>query len=238
MAKSLHSLAKYWAIIPAAGVSSRMAHDLPKQYLKIADKTIIEHALKNFLAHDSIFKIVVVLNKNDQHWQNLPISTSSKIITAVGGEQRSDSVLAGLNSITKLADAEDWVLVHDAARPCLTRQDLNKLLEELHEHSVGGLLGIPARDTLKKVIDDHQVIATIDRHEIWQAQTPQMFRYGLLLRALQDAKAKHVTVTDDASAIELLGLQPKIVLGQFSNLKVTTREDLKLAQFILSQEKE
>lgn len=229
------SPAKYWAIIPAAGIGSRMAQDVPKQYLKIANQTIIEYALKNFLTNIAIIKIVVVLNQSDSYWQNLAIANASKIITTIGGKQRADSVLAGLKVIEPFAAAEDWVLVHDAARPCLMPQELTTLMEKLFKHPVGGLLGIPARDTLKKVNLNHQVFDTIDRHEIWQAQTPQMFRYGLLLRALESAKSNNVTVTDEASAIEALGLQPQMITGRFNNIKITTREDLDLATLILSQ---
>ncbi|HCJ29827.1 MAG TPA: 2-C-methyl-D-erythritol 4-phosphate cytidylyltransferase [Pseudomonas sp.] len=217
----------FWVVIPAAGVGSRMRADRPKQYLPLAGKTIIEHTLDCFLGHPGLQGLVVSLAAKDPYWSGLCCANDPRIYRADGGAERSDSVLAGLRHLAELGAGDNaWVLVHDAARPNLSRQDLDKLLTELADDPVGGLLAVPARDTLKRVGIDGRVSETIDRSVIWQAFTPQMFRLGALRDALAGALEADAAVTDEASALEWAGHHPKLIEGRADNLKVTRPEDL------------
>ncbi|HLA29504.1 MAG TPA: 2-C-methyl-D-erythritol 4-phosphate cytidylyltransferase [Pseudomonas sp.] len=220
-------LPNFWALIPAAGVGSRMAADRPKQYLELAGKTIIEHSLACFLDHPQLLGVVVSLAADDPYWPNLACARDPRIQRAEGGRERADSVLGGLLRLSELgAQERDWVLVHDAARPNLARSDLDLLLAELADDPVGGLLAVPARDTLKRAGTDGRVLATVDRAPIWQAYTPQMFRLAELQRALADALLAGVAITDEASAMEWAGQAPRLIEGRADNLKVTRPEDL------------
>lgn len=220
-------LPAFWALIPAAGIGSRMRADRPKQYLQLAGKTILEHTLDCFRDHPQLKGLVVCLALDDPYWPTLACARDPRIERADGGRERADSVLGGLLRLSELgADEQDWVLVHDAARPNLSRQDLDKLLSELADDPVGGLLGVPARDTLKRAGGDGRVVETVDRAPIWHAYTPQMFRLGLLRRALTAALAAEVAITDEASAIEWAGQAPRLIEGRADNLKVTRPEDL------------
>ena len=220
-------LPNFWALIPAAGVGSRMAADRPKQYLELAGKTIIEHSLACFLDHPQLLGVVVSLAADDPYWPNLACAHDPRIQRAEGGRERADSVLGGLLRLSELgAQERDWVLVHDAARPNLARSDLDLLLAELADDPVGGLLAVPARDTLKRAGTDGRVLATVDRAPIWQAYTPQMFRLAELQRALADALLAGVAITDEASAMEWAGQAPRLIEGRADNLKVTRPEDL------------
>ncbi|UTW08743.1 2-C-methyl-D-erythritol 4-phosphate cytidylyltransferase [Pseudomonas benzenivorans] len=221
------SLPPFWALIPAAGVGSRMRADRPKQYLELAGRTILEHTLACFLDHPQLRGLVVSLAADDPYWPALACAEDGRIQRAEGGCERADSVLAGLHRLAELgAEEQDWVLVHDAARPNLTRGDLDLLLGELADDPVGGLLAVPARDTLKRAGADGRVQQTVDRAPIWHAYTPQMFRLGQLHRALADALVSGVAITDEASAIEWAGHAPRLIEGRADNLKVTRPEDL------------
>ncbi|MBU3057739.1 2-C-methyl-D-erythritol 4-phosphate cytidylyltransferase [Pseudomonas indica] len=222
----------FWAVVPAAGIGSRMRADRPKQYLQLAGRTILEHSLHCLLDHPGLQGLVVSLATDDPYWPDLACSKDSRIQRAAGGRERADSVLNALLRLEALgAAANDWVLVHDAARPNLARSDLDRLLDELADDPVGGLLAVPARDTLKRVGADDRVVETVDRSLIWQAYTPQMFRLGPLRAALAGALAAGATVTDEASAMEWAGQSPRLVEGRSDNLKVTRPEDLQwLAQ--------
>lgn len=222
----------FWAVVPAAGIGSRMRADRPKQYLQLAGRTILEHSLHCLLDHPGLQGLVVSLATDDPYWPDLACSKDSRIQRAAGGRERADSVLNALLRLEALgAAAGDWVLVHDAARPNLARSDLDRLLDELADDPVGGLLAVPARDTLKRVGADGRVVETVDRSLIWQAYTPQMFRLGPLRAALAGALAAGATVTDEASAMEWAGQSPRLVEGRSDNLKVTRPEDLQwLAQ--------
>lgn len=221
------SLPSFWVVIPAAGVGSRMRADRPKQYLELAGKTLLEHTLGCFLDHPGLKGLVVSLAEDDPYWPGLACSRDARIQRAAGGAERADSVLSGLQRLAELgATSEDWVLVHDAARPNLSRHDLDLLLETLAEDAVGGLLAVPARDTLKRVGSDGRVRETVDRSLIWQAYTPQMFRHGALQRSLADALVAGVAITDESSALEWAGQAPRLVEGRADNLKVTRPEDL------------
>lgn len=220
-------LPAFWALIPAAGVGARMLADRPKQYLQLAGKSILEHTLDCFLDHPQLRGLVVSLSVDDAYWPTLPYARNERIQRADGGSERADSVLNGLIRLAELGASEnDWVLVHDAARPNLSRYDLDLLLAELADDDVGGLLAVPARDTLKRAGSDGRVQETVDRSVIWQAYTPQMFRLGNLHRVLADALVSGVQVTDEASAIEWSGQAPRLIEGRADNLKITRPEDL------------
>jgi 2-C-methyl-D-erythritol 4-phosphate cytidylyltransferase len=221
------ALPPFWAVIPAAGIGSRMAADRPKQYLQLAGKSILEHTLGCFLDHPCLRGVVVGLASDDPYWPQLPCANDSRIQRAAGGRERSDSVLNGLLRLTELgAGEQDWVLVHDAARPNLQRADLDRLLLELADDPVGGLLAVPVRDTLKRIGADGRVQQTVDRSVIWQAYTPQMFRLQALRDALSGARAAGVAITDEASALEWAGQAPRLIEGRADNLKITRPEDL------------
>jgi 2-C-methyl-D-erythritol 4-phosphate cytidylyltransferase len=228
-----HSI-KFWAVVPAAGVGKRMNADRPKQYLQLAGKTVIEHTLLHLLNAEVFTAIAVAISEEDSYWPELEVSAREQIITAEGGKERADSVLSALKSIRGMASDNDWVLVHDAARPCITTADIRYLIDSLVNDEVGGILALPSHDTLKHV-QGNSIAGTLDRSHIWRALTPQMFRYGLLKSALQAAEG-NPAVTDEASALELQGLQPKIVEGRPDNIKITRPEDLALAQFYLEQQ--
>jgi 2-C-methyl-D-erythritol 4-phosphate cytidylyltransferase len=222
-----HELPAFWVVIPAAGIGSRMRADRPKQYLQLAGRTILEHTLDCFLDHPRLKGLVLSLAADDPFWAALPCARDPRIQRAEGGAERADSVLAGLLCLLELgAQPDDWVLVHDAARPNLARSDLDLLLVELADDPVGGLLAVPARDTLKRAGADGRVAETVDRSLIWQAYTPQMFRFAALHHALADALVAGAAITDEASALEWAGQAPKLVEGRADNLKITRPEDL------------
>ncbi|WP_339232858.1 2-C-methyl-D-erythritol 4-phosphate cytidylyltransferase [Pseudomonas sp. FSL L8-0168] len=222
-----HDLPAFWAVIPAAGVGARMAADRPKQYLQLGGRTILEHSLGCFLDHPRLKGLVISLAIDDPYWPTLACATDPRIQRADGGSERSGSVLNALLQLNALgASDDDWVLVHDAARPNLSRDDLDKLLAELADDPVGGLLAVPARDTLKRVDKHGRVVDTVDRSLIWQAYTPQMFRLGALHRALADSLVADAVITDEASAMEWSGQAPRLIEGRSDNIKVTRPEDL------------
>lgn len=224
---------RFWVVLPAAGSARRMGATVPKQYLPLAGRTVIEWSLAPFLAHPRVAGIVVVLAERDEHWARTVLAGHSKIMTTSGGAERMDSVLAGLEILHGQAAPDDWVLVHDAARPCLATADLERLLGELNDDSVGGLLAAPVVDTLKRADDSGRVTQTVARDKLWRALTPQMFRRDMLERALRSALAQGVPVTDESQAVEALGLQPRLVAGDADNLKITLPEDLPRAERIL-----
>lgn len=221
----------FHVIIPAAGIGTRMLNVLPKQYLPLAGKPIIAHIIQTFFSHPRIATIHLALSPQDKFWQSLSLNTESRLhIHYTGGESRSETVLNTLNAMQ--VDAEDWVLVHDAARPGLTHESLNRLLDTLETDAVGGLLALPVADTIKKSDEMNMVDQTISRQNLWQAQTPQMFRYTMLKQALSEYEG---LPTDEAEAIEALGLNPKLVHGELRNLKVTYPEDLALLEMIVEK---
>jgi len=224
------NMVKFHVLIPAAGNGSRMVSEIPKQYLPLLGTPLITHCLKTFIQNTRITSINVILSEQDVHWAQCDIASIPKLnIYHCGGNTRATTVLNGLNAMQQVDD-EDWVLVHDAARPGLTHDLLNRLLDDLQDDAVGGLLAIPLADTLKRSDKSDRVAKTEPRADLWQAQTPQMFRYGLLKKALQQAGG---APTDEAQAVEALGLQPKLVAGELRNLKITYPQDLALAAAIL-----
>jgi 2-C-methyl-D-erythritol 4-phosphate cytidylyltransferase len=222
----------YTAVVPAAGIGKRMAASCPKQYLSLAGLTLIEHSIMALKRHKQIGQVIVVLHPEDETFANLSIAQQPWLITVVGGAERSDSVMAGLQ---RVEPGEQWVLVHDAARPCLALDDLNNLLSLAQTGHVGGILAAPVRDTMKRAHPDQSVYKTESRENLWHALTPQFFPLAELKAAMIKAKAKQVAVTDEASAIEYAGGKVKLVLGSASNIKVTQPEDLLLAEFYLQQ---
>jgi len=231
---------RYWVIIPAAGIGSRMQADRPKQYLQLSDKTVIEHTLNNLLKYPCFNALYVGLSSSDPYWKTLPLSQNENIHTYEGGNERVDTVLNGLRALADKAQPDDWVLVHDVARPCISLKDIEVLVTQLEDHPVGGILGVPVTDTVKKVeggqVGGGQIVETIDRSTLWRAYTPQMFRYQTLLSALEKGLNKGLAITDEASAIEAEGLTPEMVKGSVNNIKITQPGDIELAEFYLSKQ--
>lgn len=226
---------KFFAIIPAAGGGSRMGQERPKQYLELLGHPLIYYSLGRLCAQPSIEQVFVVLAPGDSHFVKFDWRRFEPRMVPLycGGETRAASVFNGLLAAHDAIAASDWVLVHDAARPCLGAPELERLMAELADDATGGLLAVPVGDTLKRAGGDRRVLGTEPRDSLWQAQTPQMFRYQLLIEALR--AADHRAVTDEASAVERLGLQPRLVMGNVRNLKVTYPEDLAVAELILRE---
>jgi len=225
---------KYYALIPAAGSGSRMGGAIEKQYLDLNAVPMIAHAMMVLAREPRIAKLFVVLSPTDKRWNNYEWQGWEERIGVLrcGGATRAETVLNGLDAIAKVCAADDWVLVHDAARPCLPAESLSRLLDEVADDAVGGLLAVPVADTLKRADAESRVEATVPRAGLWQAQTPQMFRHGTLTEALRKAGSD---MTDEASAIEQLGLRPRLVESDSRNLKVTYPQDLELAGLILGK---
>jgi len=224
-------MTSFHVIIPAAGVGSRMENALPKQYLPLAGKPLISHIIQTFFNHPSIAGIHLALSPEDAFWRSLTINPDSRLhLHYTGGGSRSETVLNTLN--TMQVDDQDWILVHDAARPGLTHATLSQLIDSLTDDAVGGLLALPVADTIKKSNEVNQVEKTVSRQNLWRAQTPQMFRYATLKQAIT---AFDGTPTDEAEAIEGLGLTPKLIHGELRNLKVTYPEDLELLELLFNK---
>lgn len=224
------------ALVVAAGLGARMGESLPKQYLTVAARPLLWYALRRLCGHPALHRTYVVLHPEDQFFSRYDWTEFGNQLVPLfcGGGMRAESVLRGLERMRAEVQAEDWVLVHDAARPCLSDELIDRLLAEVGEDEVGGLLAIPVAETLKRNDGERRVLRTESREELWQAQTPQMFRFGLLLEALRAADPARTT--DEASALEQLGHRPRLVMGSAANLKVTYPEDLSLAELILKGE--
>ncbi|MSP99328.1 MAG: 2-C-methyl-D-erythritol 4-phosphate cytidylyltransferase [Methylotenera sp.] len=225
-------MSRFHVIIPAAGSGSRMGADAPKQYLSLNGKSLIQHVIKVFDQASKINSMHIILSEGDAYWRNAYLNLSHKAqVHYCGGDTRSTTVLNGLQAIESQVGADDWILVHDAARPGLSNLLLSQLLTTLENDAVGGLLALPLADTLKRADDAQRVAATLPRADLWQAQTPQMFRYATLKKALTGFNG---TPTDEAEAIEALGLKPKLVAGELRNLKVTYPQDLAILSALLN----
>ena len=230
---------KLWAVVPAAGAGRRMSANIPKQYLRLGEKTVLEHTLDILLACPQLAGVVVVLSADDGYWPGLQDRYSPERLEVVtGGAERCHSVLNGLAHLAGKTDADDWVLVHDAARPCVRLSDIRKLIDSLLATADGGLLGVPVADTMKQVDGNERVTATVAREGLWHAYTPQMFRLGRLRTALQHAIDNDLLVTDEASAMEMAGYLPHMVQGERDNIKITVPSDLELAAFYLQARKQ
>ncbi len=226
--------AKFWAVIPAAGSGSRMASSIPKQYLPLLDKTVIEFSLQVLLNHPAIEGCVVVISEHDQHWDSLKLASHPKVTKVIGGQERADSVLAGLLALQERATPDDWVLVHDAARPCLRHEDVDLLINTVSESSCGGILAQPVVETVKQT-DFPEIVSTLDRREIYLAQTPQCFNFAELTKGYLLAKQDCAVLTDEASVLERQGKKPIVVPCGQHNMKITHPHDLALATFYLTQ---
>ncbi len=233
-----------WVVIPAAGVGSRMELEQPKQYLKIGNKTIIEHTLECFKHRPDVAGIIVALSSDDPFWKQLNIKSGDMpIYTVEGGQERSDSVEQALDYLSMVERVNDdtWVMVHDAARPCVSQSDINALLEIRSGEGVGGILATPVRDTMKRSFSDQcfpdqsRISQTESRDHLWHALTPQLFKIGPLKSALQFCKEKLITITDEASALEAVGEHPQLVMGGHENIKVTFPSDIQYATFLLNK---
>ena len=227
-------VARCIGLIPAAGEGARLGGETPKQYLELAGRPMVAHAAAALLAHPAVELAFVVLAPDDERWATHDWSAFQDRLAPLwcGGATRRDSVLNGLIAMANVVDPEDWVLVHDAARPCLAREDLARLIENVGDDDVGGILAVPVADTLKRSDEAGRIAGTAPRDGLWLAQTPQMFRHGTLLRAI--GGAGHVT--DEASAVEALGLRPRLVPGSGRNLKVTFAGDALMAETLLRGE--
>lgn len=226
---------RFRAVVPAAGSSRRMGDGvLPKQYLQLAGRSVLEWSLAPLLARDDCAGVVVVLAPGDRHWATLPVAGNTRVRTAIGGGERADSVRAGLLALKAQLSGDDWVLVHDAARPCLHPDEVALLIDHVRSDAVGGLLASPLVDTLKRSDGADRVAETVSRTGLWRAMTPQMFRFGVLTQALAEAAQRGVAVTDESQAVELLGLHPLLVAGSADNIKITVADDLRRAGQILA----
>jgi 2-C-methyl-D-erythritol 4-phosphate cytidylyltransferase len=224
---------RFFGLVPAAGSGSRFGADVLKQYSLLAGKPMLVHSIERLLATPEVEIVFVVLPPADTEFRKHDWSAFGSRLAPLycGGVRRRDSVLNGLVAAASVVDSNDWMLVHDAVRPCLGKDELRRLIDEAGRDEVGGILAVPVADTLKRADDEHRIVATEPRDGLWRAQTPQMFRHGMLLRALREAEH----VTDEASAVEALGYKPKLVEGSTTNLKVTFASDLQIAERILGE---
>jgi 2-C-methyl-D-erythritol 4-phosphate cytidylyltransferase len=223
-----------WAIVPAAGRGLRVGGPTPKQYLDIAGAPLIAYTLRALLAHPSLDGVVVVLAPDDASWPGWTTLAGKPVLTCVGGESRAESVLAGLRALPESVRADDFVLVHDAARPNLAPDDLTQLLERGRNDPVGAVLAAPVRDTLKRAGSDGGIDGTEPRERLWRALTPQLFRRLQLTRGLESARAAGETITDESMAMERQGLRPLLVEGREDNFKITTGADVDRFAYIVA----
>ena len=222
--------------MPAAGVGRRFNADIPKQFHQLNGQLVAQHSLSRLLNVPLINAIYVPCDRSAGYWSRVPAVGNRRVQLVAGGDNRAQSVFNALLAIQKFADQDDWVLVHDMARPCVTADTLNQLIDSLSEHPVGGILAAPVNETLKKVSGEKRILETVERSQYWVAQTPQMFRFGLLMSALQAMLDEDLIPTDEASAIEHAGHRPQVVEGRRDNIKITRREDLAVAAAILQNQ--
>jgi len=243
-----------WAIVPAAGIGKRMQSSIPKQYLLLNDRPVIEHTLNALLQNENITGMVIALRADDEYWPDIELPSKKPVLQTQGGKERADSVLNALNSLFQTEQFDenlDWVMVHDAVRPCLRQEDITKLVVEVGNDSNGGLLALPVRDTMKRQrVSDSAlstsmpvttkpatVATTIDRENLWHALTPQYFPAKSLKNALEKARLDGLMITDESSAMELAGYAPRLVKGNEDNIKITRADDLRLASLYLNSQK-
>lgn len=228
---------RVWAVVPAAGRGTRMGADVPKQYLPLAGRTVLEQTLRGLAEHPAVCGLVLAVSESDPCWPALAATLSLPVPlrTVLGGSERQLSVLNGLRSLRGEVGDGDWVLVHDAARPCLRHVDLDRLLSSVGDFPDGAILALPATDTMKRGDAAGQVVETVERAHLWRALTPQMFRIGDLIHALERAVASGFPVTDEASAMEFVGRRPGLVEGHPDNIKITHPADLDLAALFIQR---
>ncbi|WGY46030.1 MULTISPECIES: 2-C-methyl-D-erythritol 4-phosphate cytidylyltransferase [unclassified Vibrio] len=223
------------AIVPAAGVGSRMQADRPKQYLTLHGHTVLEHTVEKLLSHPAIGQVVIAVSPGDPYFAELSLAAHPRVVRVDGGSERADSVLSALNYLCQQQLSNQWVMVHDAARPCVQHADISRLIEAAQEHPVGAILAAPVRDTMKRGDGSGNIDHTVERVALWHALTPQMFRIRPLRDALAQALQQQIAITDEASAFEWLGDKPGLVASRADNIKITQPEDLALADFYLRQ---
>jgi 2-C-methyl-D-erythritol 4-phosphate cytidylyltransferase len=221
-----------WAVIPAAGIGSRMQSDTAKQYLRFQGKTIIEHCLDRLLSHPQVDGAIVVLREDDRLWDELGYNSGKPVFTANGGLERHHSVYSGLTTLQYRLGNDAIVLVHDAVRPLVSHLDLSAVIDAARQHAAGAILASRVTDTLKRQTDNMEIASTLPRDLLWRALTPQVFHLQALLNALKQVIDQNLVITDDAQAIELMGHAPALVAGSADNFKITTREDLALAEMV------
>ncbi len=234
----LSQQAKIWAIVPSAGSGQRMRQSVPKQYLELQGRSVIENTLATLLEEKRIIQVTVCVAEGDQFWDKLDCRNDSRVSCTLGGATRANSVLNGIQALPQKAKKNDWVLVHDAARPCLSKDMLESFIDQLVDDQVGGILALPSNDTVKFSIDSDsqdKIEKTLDRKRVWYAQTPQMFRYGLLKQALEVAIENGTEITDEAFAIEQMGHAPRLINGEIRNIKITQIDDLEMAGLLMTQ---
>ena len=226
---------KYFLVVPASGIGQRINSTIPKQYIILENGlTILDQCLNTILSNDLISGFIVALNKKDSHFKSSDFAKDPKLISIVtGGKERFHSVLNALNALDQTAKPNDWVLVHDAVRPCIRKEDINKLIEEVADDKVGGILANRIVDTVKQKNDDG-LVSTIDRQKLYIAQTPQMFRYDILKDSIEKAIKSNMHITDESEALESLNYSIRIVEGSSSNIKITTQEDIHLANYFFN----
>ena len=232
----MHSATRYWAVIPAAGTGSRLGADIPKQYLQLGDRTVLEHSLEALLACAQLAGVVVAVAADDPYWHAVEVRYRDRSVWSVtGGAERCHSVLRALDWLAGRAGPRDQVLVHDAARPCVRPADIDRLLEQVGDDENGGLLAYPVTDTVKHADARQRADSTLDRSYLWRALTPQLFRIDLLRAALKQSLCDGTVPTDDAAAMECAGYQPLLVQGAADNIKITVPADLPLAEYFIKQ---
>lgn len=231
---------QFIAVVPAAGAGKRMQANCPKQYLTIDDKTILEHTIERLLSHPLINKVIIALSANDEYYPQTSLINNAQVETVIGGKERVDSVLAGLTAIDP--KHYSWVLVHDAARPCVTHEDISSLIAHCLAKEVGGLLAAPVRDTMKRsvlsTLNGQQVLSTVARDNLWHALTPQMFPVRELKAAIINGLDQGAELTDESSAIERANLPSLLISASSENIKITHPDDLALAAFFLAKQKQ
>jgi 2-C-methyl-D-erythritol 4-phosphate cytidylyltransferase len=226
----------YWAVVPAAGSGQRMQAQRPKQYLDLRGRPVIVHSLERLASFPPLRGMVVGLAPDDRHWASVGALPAKLLTTYVGGDERAVTVLEGLQALSQHASPNDWVLVHDAVRPCLRPADIVRLATEVGDYPDGGLLAVALTDTVKRADDNGRIVATEARDRLWRALTPQMFRYAALRQALERVQRDAIAVTDEAAAIEYAGGRPRLVAGHADNIKITYPGDLTLAEFYMHQQ--
>jgi len=227
---------KFWAVVPAAGIGRRFSADIPKQFYPLNGQLVAEHTLNRLLSLPMISAIYTPCDISSPHWSSVAAVKSERVQLIAGGDSRAQSVLNALIAIEEFADQDDWVLVHDMARPCVKTESISQLIKSLSKHQVGGILAAPVNETLKRVNDEKLVVETVERSQYWAAQTPQMFRFRLLKNAIQAMLEVGRIPTDEASAIECAGHQPQVIEGRRDNIKITRREDLAVAAAIMQNQ--
>lgn len=233
------SNASIWAVVPAAGIGQRMQSDIPKQYLPLHGATVLEHTLNKLLSVDAVCGLVISLQPHDKYWDKLQISSNKPVVVAEGGAERSDSVSSALSALLDIDgfnERNDWVLVHDAVRPCVRTADIELLIKKVGINEAGGLLALPVRDTMKRQGAETTVQSTVDRVGLWHALTPQLFPYRVLRDALSAATEQGMVITDESSAVEHAGFRPLLVQGHEDNIKITRPDDLRLAELYLNSD--